>query len=218
MGITDISSDYAWSTHQPMIRMALKVFKPGFILELGIGKYSTPIFLKESCDKIFIENDQAWIKEMNIPGVIYHKVSTANQDIPISAITEDQRKSIIDFYQKFGNWIWEKDKPRLMFVDSYSCCRAISINVLYPAFDVIIYHDCQPGAREFNDYYFSEVIKDQFDIYNLSNPKTWTGLLVRKPSDEKLMINEIQPLIDEYMTENNIPEMKFFKTVHYDKV
>ena len=57
MGITDISSDYAWSSHQPVIRMALKVFKPKFILELGIGRYSTPIFLKEKCEKAFIEND-----------------------------------------------------------------------------------------------------------------------------------------------------------------
>lgn len=49
-------------------------------------------------------------------------------------------------------------------------------------------------------------------------PPPSIGLLVRKPSDEKLMISEIDPFIREYITENNVPEMEFFKTVHYDKV
>lgn len=55
-------------------------------------------------------------------------------------------------------------------------------------------------------------------IYNLTCPKTWTGMLVRKPSDEKLLIEEIHPFINEYKIENDVPAMTFVKTVHYDKV
>ena len=180
MGITDISSDYAWSSHQPMIRMALKVFKPKFILELGIGRYSTPVFLKEKCEKAFIENGEKWIREMDLPGVVHHKVNVPNQDIPVSAISREERNRIIDFYLSIGDWIWDKEEPRMMFVDGYSCCRALSINILYPAFDVIIYHDCQPEGIKRNDYYFTKEIKDQFDIYNLTNPKTWTNIVTGK--------------------------------------
>ena len=219
MGITDIATDYAWSSHQPLIRMVLMAFNPGFVLELGIGKYSTPIFQAANCQKVYVENDEKWIMEMNIPGVLHHKINVPNQDIPVHAIDKDERNSIIDYYLKFADWIWEKDKPRLMVVDNYSCCRALAINILYPAFDFIIYHDCQPGSIARNNYYFSDEIKKQFSIYNLTNPKTWTGLLIRKPlEDEEYMKQSIQPFIDEYMIENNVPEMEFVKIEHYDTV
>lgn len=35
---------------------------------------------------------------------------------------------------------------------------------------------------------------------------------------EKLLIEEIQPFINEYKIENDVPAMTFVKTVHYDKV
>lgn len=41
-------------------------------------------------------------------------------------------------------------------------------------------------------------------------------MLVRKPSDEKLLIEEIQPFINEYKIENDVPAMTFVKTKHYE--
>jgi len=40
-----IVEDYGWSTHRPLIQAILDAFSPQFVLELGMGVYSTPIFM-----------------------------------------------------------------------------------------------------------------------------------------------------------------------------
>ncbi len=197
--------DYAWSTHQPLIKLLLKVFNPKLILELGMGYYSTPLFIEHKCEKMFIENDRAWIKEMGIKeNVVLHEIDIPNQDIPVHYITPMQKQVIIEDYNVLKDAI-NPTECSLLFVDNYSCCRALAINILYPVFDLIIYHDCEPQSIQRNNYYFTEGIKTKFDHYNLVTPRTWAGAFVSKTLNAgKNLFEEIKPIIAEYQKENNI--------------
>lgn len=57
-----------WSSHRPMLWMALEKVQQGTFLELGSGKGSTPL-LRDYCEKqkrlfVSIDNDQDWADEM----------------------------------------------------------------------------------------------------------------------------------------------------------
>ena len=55
----NIATGYEWATHQSVIRAAMEVYKPQYILELGPGVYSTPVFLEYNLLYDCIENDAA---------------------------------------------------------------------------------------------------------------------------------------------------------------
>lgn len=203
MGIPDIN--YPWSTHQPLIRLLLKVFNPGFVMELGMGFYSTPLFLAHKCEKLFIENDKEWIRTMNIKkNVVLHELAIPNQDIPVHDISPETKQGIIDYYTELKGVI-EPHRCNLLFVDNYSCCRALAINILYPAFDLIIYHDCEPQSIVRNNYFFDGDMMNKFDHYNLVTPATWAGCFVKKGLSNGFdLIEEIKPIIENYQKEYNV--------------
>lgn len=202
---TKLHENIAYSTHQPLIKVMLKLLNPEFIMELGIGWYSTPIFQKCECEKMFIENDRSWIKEMELSdNVVVHEITVPNQDIPVYNITPEQKQSIIDYYAGLVKTI-DPNRRNLLFVDNYSCCRTIAMNTLHPVFDVIIYHDCEPQSRHRNNYYFNEGLKEDFDHYYLETKKTWGGCFVRKTLNitPEEITKEIKPFIKNYEKENN---------------
>lgn len=195
--------NYPWSTHQPLIKLLLKVFNPKFILELGMGHYSTPLFQAHDCEKMFIENDPNWIKEMNIKGnVVLHEI-TVPILIPAYDILPEQRQAIIDYYITLRDSI-SRTECSLLFVDNYSCCRALAINILYPVFDLIIYHDCEPQCIERYNYYFDEKLLADFNHYNLITSATWAGCFVKKTLNNDSLFEEIKPIIADYEKENNV--------------
>ena len=49
--------EYEWSTHQPLIRAVMEQYKPTFVLELGCGDNSTPIFLEYKTKLLSIEKN-----------------------------------------------------------------------------------------------------------------------------------------------------------------
>lgn len=200
--------DYAWSTHQPLIRLLLKVYNPRLIVELGIGYYSTPLFQAHKCEKMFIENDRNWIKQMGIKeNVVLHEIDIPNQDIPVHDISPAQRQSLIEDYHHLKESI-RRTECSLLFVDNYSCCRALAINILYPVFDLIIYHDCEPQSIQRNNYYFDERLISDYDHYNLVTPRTWAGCFVSKKLPGKDLFEEIEPIIEDYQRLNNVTGIK----------
>lgn len=192
--------DYAWSTHQPLIKAVLKSYNPAFILELGIGNYSTPFFMAHEGEKMFIENDKVWIDKMGI-NAICHEIPITSQDVPVHNVSPEVKQSIIDYYQYLKGKLLLKTHPSLLFVDNYSCCRALAINILYPVFDIIIYHDSEPQSIHRNNYYFTESIIQGFDHYDLQTPRTWASVFIRKELKKDM---NIQPFIEEYEKENNV--------------
>ncbi len=199
----------AWSTHQPLIKLLLKAYNPRFVMELGIGVYSTPLFLQHESERVFIENDKAWIDKMGIDA-IHHKIEIPNQDIPVHSISVDQKREIFNYYYELKESLWMKPTPRFLFVDNFSCCRALAINTLAPAFDLIIYHDSEPQSTHRNNYYFGDGLKE-FDHYNLQTPSTWASCFVSKKLPEVDLSRLIEPIIKEYEIESETTGIRFVK-------
>ena len=78
-----ITQGFEWATHQPLIRAVLALYDPKFVLELGAGMYSTPLFIGR--EFMCIENDIEWvnyIKETLGVEVIYHNLEEIHSISP----------------------------------------------------------------------------------------------------------------------------------------
>jgi len=167
-----------WASHQPLIKSVMEFYKPKFVLELGVGNFSTPEFLKGN-DYLGIENDAKWIdiiknKFQNI-NIIHHDLGSDIQaSTKYTSLSQNQINKYIDFYNKIPIPNLE---PKLLFVDQFTCVRALSLNALADKFDIIIYHDSEPNAIAWYNYDLINV-KD-FKKYHLKTDVVWTTLLIK---------------------------------------
>ena len=56
--------DYKWGSNIPVIKTIMEFFNPSGVLELGIGKYSTPLLYSYNKKLISIETDGDWINSV----------------------------------------------------------------------------------------------------------------------------------------------------------
>lgn len=194
-----VAEGWIWATHQPLILAMMEYIKPKFILELGIGIYSTPLFLKTDVKYLGVENDKGWIeklKEKYDIEIIHHDLIDFIDGIPLTALSEEQKTRITKFYD---NVPIPDITERLLFVDQYSGCRTLSINVLKTKFNYIIFHDYDRFGLKANNY---ELINmDGFNIYILKTTETGTAIMIKKEFDIGLnMMKEItKPYIDGFL-------------------
>jgi hypothetical protein len=199
----NIQSNWDWKTHQPLIRAAMELYVPKFILELGVGINSTPIFLEYKSKYRGIDNDPEWIKHIeeicNVP-IIFHDLG---KDINIATYRKDlsQGKQEEIYYYYTGLKI-PALKPNLLFVDQFTCNRVLSINALSKRFDMIIYHDCNPNWIA--EYDYNLIGKEGFITYELRTSLTWTGFMIRKELDKGFdsLKKAIEPHINKFVVEN----------------
>jgi len=158
-----------WKTHQPMIRAAIELYSPKFVLELGMGTFSTPLFLEYSMEFLSIENDIEWWNYMRD----HYKFKSIFHPLD-DGITIGTRLFQLNPIQKWRFFHYYEDlklpeiRPSLLFVDQWTCNRTMSINALKPRFDIIIYHDCQPpGGIE--EYEYNLINFEGFNVYFLCN-------------------------------------------------
>jgi hypothetical protein len=193
---------WQWASHQPMIKGVLKLFEPKFVLELGVGENSTPLF--KEFNYVGIENDHEWIdhiRELYGKKIIWHNLD---------------RKSITlaDYYNSIQIPIL---KPKLLFVDNYESCRLIAINTLRDKFELIIFHDCEPepGAR-INHYQMINSI--DFNVYFLKTPANWTGLMIKISSGLdngfSTLLQSINPFILKFKKEYLEMECMYLDNVY----
>lgn len=196
-----IEKDYAVSTHQPLIRLLAETYKPDFIMELGIGIYSTPVILEYPGKKLFVESSSEWILYMKHitkeEEVILHDVENKYMGC---AVPDDLKKELTEYYQKLSERV-PKTGIRMLFVDNYSCCRTIAINTLQDYFDLIVYHDCEPEGAKVNGYKFN--LKNHKNFI-LQTPKTWAGCFIHKNLNSENLQEKIIPFLNKYLTENEI--------------
>lgn len=191
----NIATGYEWATHQPVIRAAMEVYKPQYILELGPGVYSTPVFLEYNLLYDCIENDAAWIIYLNEKygiDVRHHDLGEISADITFDEMDFKQKKQIIDYYSAIKI---PAKHPRLLFVDQYCACRMLSINTLRGEFDVIIYHDSELKVNRFD-----KVMSNGFIRYQLSTDRNNTILMtkINRPEIEIMIISFIESFMREY--------------------
>ena len=180
---------FKWSSHQPIVKSILDIAEPKFILELGIGHFSTPLFINSEAKKIIhVENELEWlnlmVKEYDCSkNAIHHdlKLSSITKSTKLAELSIDVVNDIYNFYENLSSEITKFNyNSKLLFVDQHTCLRTISINKLYNLFDFIIYHDAEhPDTYEYDK--IDNKILEQYDHYILkieNNP--WTGIFMKK--------------------------------------
>lgn len=196
----NIQTDWYWSSHQPLIKAVMSYFEPKFVLELGVGDFSTPIFQQYPAYLLSVENDSDWAKfiaeKYNHDNIIYHDLDNIGIHSPASVLTHLERVNINLFYDELN--IYQK-APRLLFVDHFTSIRTLAINNLYSEFDFIIYHDCEPQGVTTYDY-DKFIISPEYKSYTLKCNGTWTGLLTKR--DIKDLPTRISRYIEEYKAVN----------------
>jgi hypothetical protein len=181
-------------THQPLIKGVLKLYSPLFILELGIGDYSTPIFQESGVKYQGVDNSKEWINKFS-GDLIFHDLQDILIGTRINEITDDQKESIKQYYRDI---IIPDLNPNFLFVDNYASCRMLAINNLRDRFDLIIYHDCEPEGIDWYDY--DLINTEGFNSYFLKSDFTWTGLMVRKEIDKgiELLRDSCKDFIEQF--------------------
>jgi len=204
-----IANEYAWSTHSPMNKALIELFKPKLIVEMGTGLHSTPLFLESTAEKLFfIENDMQWIEHIKSNfnfddrcEIIYQHLgegiinSTKNREL-----SSAQRTDIANYYKTFATKINSIDTQlKFLFVDHFASARTSAINNMFDSFDVIVYHDCEPKGIKWYEYRFLESVYQQYDNFILTCPAAWTGCFIKKSLNaETNLRNIIKPHINEY--------------------
>jgi hypothetical protein len=174
-----IVKGYEWATHQPLIRLAMN-YNPRFILELGGGIYSTPIFLAYDTEFRCIDNDVEWAEYLSENygiDVEVHKCSAG--ETHYDELTERQKAEIAEYYRHL---IIPGNRPNLLFVDQVASCRLISIQELKSRFDIIVYHD--HDAAGFWTSSFQILDRSGFNSYIVKTPGTGACIMIRKELDK----------------------------------
>jgi hypothetical protein len=218
-----IDNFYEWSTHRPLLQALVFAFNPKFILELGMGLFSSPIFIDYNPEElVFIENDEEWIKHMKEKfgssyNIILHKLddSVLLGTHPYQ-LTSNQRDAISGYYKDLSKLLQSKDMhPRFLFVDNFTCCRNFAINILYSVFDIVAYHDCQPAGIPWYEYSFEENLRKEFNHYTLKTPTSWTGVFIRRSLDQSRLGEIIIPYINQYCNENKLNDRQIYLEKQY---
>lgn len=180
---------FKWSSHNPAILTALELVLPNIIVELGVGNFSTPLFLQSSAKKIIhIENDSQWLGAMQDQYTVadrnefrlHYIADNVGKSTPLSSLPQHTVDQCKQYYQELQQEVSNFDLgSKLLFVDHYSCLRGMSINSLAHSFDAIVYHDAE--TPEVYDYQTIDAdLSDVFDRWILKTSSSWTGFMIRK--------------------------------------
>ena len=188
-----IGKTWQWASHQPLIRGVLDLYNPQFILELGIGENSTPLFAGRNYHGI--ENNPEWI-------------DLVKQLFDVKITHHDLDKQVTPLADYYNSIALPEVFPRLLFVDNYESCRTIAINALSDKFDLILFHDCEPepGARV---NHYQMINSTNFTVYFLKTPANWTGLMVRDDFGFADLLKAVNPHINKFRKEH--PEMEWMR-------
>jgi hypothetical protein len=181
---------WAWGSHLPLLESLIQVVHPELILELGMGRHSTPLFARErQASLLFVENDKKWLVD-TISSVDFGnnctfslhqlppEIKIATKPVEISPAAKDDA---VSFYRRLAERLQgRKEFPKMMFADQFTCCRTFSINELHPHFSIVAYHDCEPAGIRWYNYRFRKTLLDGFDHCVLKTPDAWTGCFIRK--------------------------------------
>jgi len=217
----NITNNYEWSTHAPLNGALIETFNPKFIVELGTGLYSTPIFLNSSAEKMmFIDNDTEWLEEVKKINHFDDRCKVLHHDLgenivlgtKLREISQEKKDEIFNYYKALASTIKEENiSPKMLFVDHYTCARSLSINAMFSAFDIIVYHDCQPKGIRWYEYYFHQDLYSNYDSYFLISPTSWTGCFIKKTLPcEKNLDDVIVKYIDDYCNKNDLKKEQMY--------
>ena len=199
-------NDTASATHTPLIEYALDKLRPSFIMELGVGWFSTALFDRyvrtTGAQYIGIENDKIWITDIKEKypslSIVHHDIYPITRGERAIGLSRYWLDTITDYYRGLSV---PDVSPKLLFVDNYASCRTIAFNVLKDKFDIIIVHDCELAVMQWYDY--DKMDTKRLHVQYLKCNLSWAMIMTRIPLSE-----DISPFIEKFMTEHDdITEM-----------
>lgn len=185
----DVHRDSTCSSHMPIQLEFIKKFNPQNILELGVGYYSTKLYL-DNCEKVTsVESDSdEWLLLMK---EFYSNYKNWNH-IKISGL-----KEVCD-YIKYRNEVFD-----VIFVDGDEF-RAEETNFAFNFANTIIGHDTQHFFRD-NYKIPNEFHKIDFTKFNVSyghsagyDHKPWTTMFTKDENVLKHFQNIEETLYENY--------------------
>lgn len=179
--MSDRLLDYKWGSNLPVLDSVTDVFDITGVLELGIGRHSTPLLYSKVKSLISVETDVEWVKTVGSIvkprdgfKLVHHGVGVHHKT-KYPQITNDIKKTSLDFY---NNIIKENPELNFLFIDHVSGLRVTALVNLFSDFDIIVYHDAQhPG------YYYSlfdSVDSSEYFHFIHEMPLVHSGILVHK--------------------------------------
>lgn len=201
---------YRWSTHQPVVRAMVELIKPELILELGVGRYSTPLFVRFPYAQkiIHVESEQGWldlVKKENLGSITpksefrHHDLSGLGiesiKTLP-SMLSEHQTNEINKYYNALAHEITTMPyKSSIIFTDGFASCRKSTVDCLTSVTDVMIFHDAEKPAAYGYDK-LEPKLYETHDEYLLKTATSWTGFMIKKDIATEF---EIKSIIDKYV-------------------
>lgn len=210
---------FKWSSHTPVLKTLIELCSPELIVELGVGHYSTPVFLSSSAESIIhIENNKEWL---NLIGkefqnskrsrFVFHDLgNTIKNASHYDKLSNQTKIDLIEYYMKLKSEILSMPNQRkFLFVDHYTCARTVSINVLCDAFDAVAYHDAEtPDAYNYQN--LDKSLSEKFDHFVLKTPASWTGFFIKKQLVNTSLLNSTMDNHCEIFGKTfNIPSSEF---------
>lgn len=188
---------FKWSSHTPVLQTAIELLQPELIVELGVGYFSSPIFLGSSAKKIMhIENDKSWLdlisneyKDSISSEFIFHEIhGKVKKSTHYNSLSNDAKQELTAYYKLLNNTVSSSThSSKFLFVDHFACARTVAINELADAFDMIAYHDAET-PDEYNYTSLDTTLYNKFDHYVLKTQSTWTGFYIKKNLVEDLIL------------------------------
>lgn len=200
------NGEWKYASHTPLIKGILDLYKPNYILELGCGMYSTPLFCgyigtNEDVEYHGIDNDIDWINRIKKTlgvSITHHDLGEIDRSTTWGALSTSQRAGIQKYYEEIA-YTLNNDQTKLLFVDGFACTRKIAIDVLKGFFDVVIYHDSQPkkGTDVFGHMY-NQSRELGFEKYHLKTMRNWTSVMVKDDKGFIALKESVAPHIEEF--------------------
>jgi len=198
------NNDWKWASHVPLIKGVLDLYEPQSVLELGCGLHSTPLFQVKGITYKGIDNDKDWVRDIKDKlGVIieHHDLNGIGPAAIWNDLTASQKEDITLYYQNLGNEsLLINKRPKLLFVDGFTCTRQIAIDVLKSYFDIIMYHDSHPRRKGRFTYSYKHPKQQEqgFTKYHLRTHRNWTSVMVKDDKGIDPLKGSVSPYIIEF--------------------
>jgi len=199
---TDQHVEQTWGSHQPFLHAIMEILKPHQVVELGCGKYSTPIIEKYATLIITVEHDQGWAYKIikSICDHPHHKWIIQ----PFNGINNSTRrpdmshaaKSAVDSFYK----VLKLPSTDFLFVDTFTCARVPAMIHLTQYAEMVMLHDLEGNSpQHYNFEEIGDVMKGWYryrfapeGMVNKIHQVPWTDLFSRRMLDT----DKLQPVID----------------------
>lgn len=195
-----------WGSHVPINKTLLELFEVTGVMELGMGFFSTPMFVDSSPYTISIESDINWIANLKAEGItnttkhkiVHHNVGDENiiRSTPYTDIPNDIKNKATEVYNQYLT-----DDINYLFIDCYGGLRLSALENLYNKVDIVVFHDA--GKRDSVMYGYKEFTDHPgYIMYHDCSYSPWTGFLIKESLINDKKVKQIKNLHRKYLTEH----------------